>query len=330
MKKIIYFAGRKDEQEFIDKYAKEFELNVSVVKEDLSPETVEMAKGYDGVIVITSATVNKYVLNQLKSYGIDYISSRSIGYNSIDIVEAKKLGMKVSNSTYSPYSVSEYTILYSIMLLRNLPKIFRKMEKRDFSLKDVRGKELRNQIVGVIGAGKIGKATIEGFLGMGVKEIYVFDRHKDGFLDKRVQYVELDELLQKSDIITIHLPLNDENYHFINGEKIEKMKENVIILNTARGELIDTNAIIDALEKNRIGGVALDVLEGENGHYYSDNSKNEKIFENYEKLRKFENIFLTPHTSFFTAEAVHDMVYTAMFNMKMFLEGKEAPNNIIK
>lgn len=326
--KVTMFSVRKDELGYIEKYKKEFPYELVTVKESLTMKNIEKAQGCTGVIVIGDSQIDREVLTQLKSYGVKYISSRSIGYNNIDIESAKELGMLVSNAAYSPYSVSEYTIFYSIMLLRKLPTIFKKMECDDFSLKDVIGKELWTQTVGVIGTGKIGRATINGFLGMGCKVI-AYDIYPNEELKNRVEYVELDELLKRADIITTHLPLTKESYHLINSENISKMKDGVIIINTARGELVDTQAVIDGIESGKIGGAAFDVLDKEVEVFRYKNRESVE-YKQYQKLRSFENVIITPHISFYTEKAVNDMVYSAMLNIDCYLKGENAPNNLIK
>lgn len=326
--KVTMFSVRKDEIDFIEKYKKEFPYEVSIVKESLTLKSVDKAKGSTGVIIIADSQIDREVLTQLKNYGVKFISSRSIGYDNIDIESAKEFGMLVSNSNYSPYSVSEYTIFYSIMLLRKLPTIFRKMEQEDFSLRDVIGKELWTQTIGVIGTGKIGKAAINGFLGMGCK-VLAYDIYPSEELKNKVEYVELDELFERSDIITTHLPLTKESYHIINSKNISKMKDGVIIINTARGELVDTQAILDGLESGKIGGAAFDVLDNE-GEIYRYKNRDSIEYNQYKKLRSYENVILTPHMSFYTEKAVNDMVYSAMSNMDCYLKEEKAPNNLIK
>lgn len=326
--RVAIYSVREDEMPYITKYEKSFSYEITIIRENLNRKTVEKSAGCEGVIVIGDSQVDKEVINRLAELKVKYIASRSIGYNNIDLNRAKELNFLVSNATYSPYSVSEYTIFYSIMLLRNLPKIFKRMEEDNYTLKGLIGKELWAQTIGVIGTGKIGKAAIRGFLGMGCKVI-AYDMYPDESLKDRVEYVEFDELLKRADIITTHLPLTNESYHIINRESIAKMKEGAILINTARGELVDTEAVLEGLESGKLGGVALDVLENEE-EIFKKHNKESREYTLYKKLKELPNVILTPHISFYTEQAVHDMVYSAMYNMDCFIKGIQAPNSLIK
>lgn len=327
--KIAIYAAREDEKNYIEKYSQKFGFELSVFHFDLKSETVESSKGHIGVIVIGSSNINREVLNKLKEYGIKFISSRSIGFNNIDIDYAEKIGIKVSNALYSPNSVSEYVVMYSIMLSRNIPTIFEKMENNDFSLKGVIGRELKNQTFGIIGTGRIGSTLAKNLKGL-VKEIIAYDIYENKSITDIVKYVSFDEILEKSDIISLHLPLTKENYHIINSENICKMKDNVIIINTARGELIDTKAILNGIKSKKIGGVAFDVLENEKNIFNNKADKENSDFIIYKKLSEFSNVIITPHTAFYTEEAVHDMVYSSFLNMHSYITTGTAPNNLTK
>lgn len=323
--KILAFAVRKDELLAFDRYSRQFNLDISLVEKSLSPESVSLAQGYDMVTFLGNCIVNEFVLNQLKSYGIKYIASRSTGYNNIDLKIAKKLGISVSNSTYSPYSVSEFALMSTMMMLRNLPKTIKHIEKNNFSLNGLIGKELRNQKIGVIGTGKIGKIVYNSFKCLGA-QVMAYDIFKS---DENINYVSLNELFKESDVITLHVPLTDENKHIINKNSIEQMKNGVIIVNTARGELINLNDLIDGLKNQKISGAALDTFEKELGIVHKDCSANGFDNNELKELLSLENVLITSHQAFYTDQAVSDMVESALTNLSQFEKTGTSSNNLI-
>ncbi|MGL5903839.1 MAG: NAD(P)-dependent oxidoreductase, partial [Cetobacterium sp.] len=292
--KILAFAVREDEKLAFEKFKTEYNLDVDYVAQNLNIETVHLAKNYDSVTFIGNCDVNSAVLETLNSFKIQYIASRSTGYNNIDLKKAKELGMKVSNSTYSPYSVAEYTVMLAFMMLRNIPETLSNAQKYNFSLKGLIGKEIRNCTIGVIGAGKIGKIVINHFKALGAK-VLAYDLYKN---DSSINYVSLDEIYQNCDIISLHSPLTLENKHLIDDESMSKMKDGIILINTARGELIENGALLKYLKNGKIGAVALDTIEGENGILHKDWSSSE--FQNtlFKELLSFKNVCITPHGAF--------------------------------
>src|SRR5690606_19347573 len=211
------------------------------------------------------SAVSASVLLALKRAGVKYISTRSIGCNHIDTTAAKRMGITVGNVTYSPDSVADYTMMLMLMAVRNTKSIVRSVEKHDFRLDSVRGKVLSDMTVGVVGTGHIGKAVIERLRGFGCK-VLAYSRSRS----IETNYVPFEELLQNSDIVTLHVLHNADSRHIISHEQIKRMKQGAFIINTGRGPLIDTDALVKALENGKLGGAALDVLEGEEEFFYSD------------------------------------------------------------
>ena len=194
-----------------------------------------------------------------------YISTRSIGYNHIDVEYAQSVGIVVENVAYSPDSVADYTLMLMLMTVRGAKSIIRRTDVHDYRLNDVCGKELRDLTVGVIGTGRIGAAVMGRLRGFGCRVI-AYDSHPRS----AAEYVPLDELLRQSDIVTLHTPLSADTHHLLNHRRIERMRQGAFIINTGRGSLLDTEALVSALESGRLGGAALDVLEGEEGIFYAD------------------------------------------------------------
>jgi D-specific alpha-keto acid dehydrogenase len=219
------------------------------------------------------------------------------------------MGIAVGNAAYSPGSVADYTVMLMLMALRNAKSIVRAAENHDFRLDTVRGKELRDMTVGVLGTGHIGKAVIERLRGFGC-HVLAHSRTEEA----AVPYVPLNELLQKSDILTIHVPLDTDTYHLIGREQINAMKQGAFLINTARGALVDTGALIKALENGTLGGAALDVLEGEEGLFYFDCTQKPIDNQFLLRLQKMPNVIITPHTAYYTGRALYDTVEKTLLN----------------
>lgn len=324
--KVIAFAARKDEEQFFYKYAEKFNMDITLVRKNLSLENVHMAEGYNGVAFIGSCDMGRKVLEKLNSFGIKYAASRSIGFDNIDLSAAKELGIKVSNSSYSPYSVAEFAVMAALMLLRNIPVTLKKISDNEFTLKGLMGRELRNQTVGIIGTGRIGKLTAELFKNFGTKVIAydIFQNQKD------IDYVSLKTLFKESDIISLHMPLGKENRHIISQESLNLMKDNVIIINTARGELVNTNDLIESVKNGKIGGVFLDTIENENAVFENKNKEEVGANSMIKELNSLKNVIVTPHQAFYSDQAVSDMVESALTNLDEFERTGDSRNNLIK
>lgn len=325
--KVIAFGVRKDEEDYFRVFSKKYNIDIELVNSYLGENNVALAKGYDGIIFIGKCDLNKEVLKKIYSYNIKYIASRSIGYDNVDINFCKEIGIKVSNSHYSPDSVAEYPIMYGIMLLRNIPLALKNSENNNFSIKGLIGRELSTVTVGIIGTGRIGENVAKKFNALGSKVI-AYDIFQKESLKNILNYVSIDELFHNSDIISIHAPITKDSYHLINDNSIKKMKDNVIIINTARGEFIDNSSLIKNLENKKIGGLAIDVFEGEIGITHEDLLDKNISIKFLEDLKKFQNVIVTPHLAFYTETAVSDMIEKAIINIKSFIEIGDAPSSI--
>jgi D-specific alpha-keto acid dehydrogenase len=219
------------------------------------------------------------------------------------------MGIAVGNVEYSPDSVADYTLMLMLMAIRNAKSIVSRTEKHDFRLEPVRGRELREMTVGVLGTGHIGQAVIERLRGFGC-HVLAHDRN----IVRATEFVSLNELLQRSDILTIHVPLNAETYHMIGDEQIRRMKQGAVLINTARGALVDTDALIKALENGRLGGAALDVLEREEGIFYFDRTQKPIDNQFLLRLQKLPNVIISPHTAYHTGRALRNTVEKTLLN----------------
>jgi D-specific alpha-keto acid dehydrogenase len=240
---------------------------------------------------------------------VKYLSTRSVGYNHIDVRRAKSLGMSVENVAYSPDSVADYTLMLMIMAVRGAKSTISRAQVHDYRLNDVGGKELRDMTVGVVGTGRIGAAVIERLWGFGC-QVLAYDLCPQS----GAEYVPLDELLQRSDVVTLHTPLTAATHHLLDGRRIEQMRPGSFIINAGRGALLDTEALLPALERGHLGGAALDVLEGEEGIFYSDHREHPVESPLLSRLQQLPNVIITPHTAYYTEHALRDIVENTIIN----------------
>ena len=321
MKIAVYNYREFDEGAYFEKFSKIY--NVEIVRIDDAPDlqNANLAKGCFGVSVITTA-ITKDIIQIWSHLGIKHISTRTVGYDHIDLESAKDLGMTVSNVTYSTASVANYTVMLILMALRKMKMVMRRAVGFDYSLENSIGMELENKTVGVVGTGAIGQKVIQNLSGFGCKIIAT-----DPFIKKEVtkyaQYVSLEKLIKESDIITFHVPALEDTYHIVRQETIDQMKDGVILVNTARGSVINTTDLIKNLENGKIGACALDVIENELGLYYQDYKY--QVIGNHELsiLRDMPNVLLTPHLAFYTEQAVSDMVENSIASIVASFNGEE-------
>ncbi|GAY73133.1 D-2-hydroxyacid dehydrogenase [Lentilactobacillus kosonis] len=325
--KIIAYGIRDDEKPYLDKWSDENpDVEVISTSQLLDESTVELASGADGVVAYQQKPYTNEVLDKLGSFGIKFLSLRNVGFDNVDAEAAKRNGIKVSNvPAYSPEAIAELTVTQLMRLLRKTNIFDRKQINGDLTWAPDIADELNQMTVGVIATGRIGRAVIKIYEGFGAKVI-AYDVFHNPELEKRGIYVDtLDELFAKSDVISLHAPATKDNEHMLNAETFAKMKDGVYVLNPARGSLIDTDALIKALDSNKVGGAAVDVYEDEVGIFNTDFGSFENIpDERLKNLMKRENVLVTPHIAFYTKRAVKNMVYFAMDANKSLIETGES------
>lgn len=313
----VYGCGR-DEAALFREMGPRFGVLPTITDAAVSEVNVGLASGSRCISVDHKTRVTDATLLALSRAGIEYISTRSIGCNHINVGCAESVGIRVENVAYSPDSVADYTLMLMLMLVRDARSTISRAELHDFRLNDVRGKELRDMTVGVVGTGRIGTAVIRRLRGFGCR-VVAHDRHPKSPVD----HVPLDELVEGSDIVTLHTPLNAETWHLLNRRRIASMKRGALVVNTGRGSLVDTEALLAALESGDLGGAALDVLEGEEGVFYSDCSRRRLDGQLLPRLQRLPNVLITPHTAFYTEHALRDMVENTIVNCLRFQERKQ-------
>jgi D-lactate dehydrogenase len=282
-----------------------------------SMDNLIYAKDYDVVDIITTV-IDKAMIDKWKSLGVKCIATRTIGYDHIDSEYARSVGMGVVNISYSPASVADYTVMMMLMGCRKIRYIMQRADIQDFSLKGKLGMELHNATVGIVGTGRIGKTVINELSGFGCK-IYAYDIYESDEVKETAQYISLDEIYEKCDIISLHAPATEDNYHMIDKSAIDKMKKGVMIINCARGSLIDTQALIDGIDSGKIGFAGLDVIEHESGLYYFNRMGEPLNNPQLAVLKSYSNVLVTPHTAFYTDEAVANMVENSIICAKKFI-----------
>ena len=327
MKLFVYSYREFDEAEFFQKFAEKYQVELGICHDAPTMENAYLAEGYPYVSIITTK-IDEELMNRFHALGVKMISTRTIGYDHIDLEAARKCGISVGNVTYSPECVADYTVMLMLMSIRKMKRIMQREEINDFSLPGIQGKEMPNFTVGVLGTGRIGRAVIRDISGFGCK-IYAYDQYENDEVKKYAQYASLDEIYEKCDMITLHMPLTEANMHLIDAEAIQKMQDGVVLINTARGGLIDTKALIDGLESCKIGAAGLDVIEDEFGMYYFDRKSDILSKRDLYILRGFPNVIVTPHMAFYTDQAVSDMVKHSIESCMLHEAGKEDPCRVI-
>lgn len=308
--RIVVYSMMDMEKSCYSVLEKKYGVELILTKEAPSMDNVKLACNADAVCVLTTP-ITSDLIDAFYKAGIRYIVTRTIGYDHIDIMRAKEIGMGVGHSSYSPDNVAEYAVMLMLMSSRNIKTILNSYNNQDFSLRNVQGSLLRDLNIGIIGTGKIGTQVAKMLQGFGCK-ILAYDTYHNENLRDLLTYVSLEELCTQSDIISLHLPAMDENFHMVNKDFIHSMKDGATIVNTGRGTLIDTNALIDGLENGKLGGAALDVIEDETIYYYKDFKNVVVPHRNMAILRAMPNVILTPHTAFYTKQSIAEIATNAI------------------
>ena len=314
--RITVYGCARDEAALFDVLAPRFGVRATVTEAALTEDNVDLALGDRCVSVGHQTPVTNPVLRALGRAGVRYLSTRSIGTNHIDVTYADRVGIRVEGVTYSADSVADYTLMLMLMAVRHAKPVFCRADGQDYRLHGVRGRELRDLTVGVVGVGRIGTAVVGRLRGFGCRVLTHDDRPQAAPGD-----VPLDELLQRSDIVTLHTPLTADTHHLLDRRRIDRMRPGAVVVNTGRGALLDTEALVSALESGALGGAALDVLEGEEGVFYADHRNVPLDHALLPRLQAMPNVLISPHTAFSTDHAVADLVESSLVGCLRFESG---------
>lgn len=324
--KIYLYGIREDEKEYLTEWDNAHpDVTIDYTDKILTEDTADLAKGSDGVVMVQTQPYQRAALKKLHDFGISKISVRNVGLDGFDFKDLRDFGFSLTNvPVYSPNAIAEHTTGLILRLLRRVPEFDKKFANADFRWFPTIGEEINGKTVGIIGTGHIGSVVGRIMMAMGAKVI-AYDIVPNPALENLGIYVDtLDELLEKSDIITIHTPLAKKDYHMIDADAFAKMKDGVIFINAARGGLVDTDALIKALDSGKVGGAGLDVLESENDVFQKkfDSIKDVKDPQ-FQALINRDNVIITPHTAFYTTTAVHNMIFDSLNDNLKMLSGEK-------
>ena len=327
--RIAFFDAKPYDKESFDRINKDFNYKITYFKGHLSLETAPLTLGFQAVCVFVHDVVDKEVIKILERNEVKLIAVRAAGYNNIDLKSLFKKIPVVRVPAYSPYAVAELAVTLMLTLNRKVHKAYFRTRDNNFTLNGLLGFDMRGKTVGIIGTGKIGKVAIKILNGFGMRVLAY-----DVFPDKEFQklggfkYVDLDVLYRESDIISLHCPLTKETYRLINKASIAKMKTGVMIINTGRGMLIDSKALIVGLKTGKVGFAGLDVYEEESDYFFEDFSNKIITDDVLARLLSFNNVMVTSHQGFFTQEALSSIAATTLTNVRDFFEGHKLSNAI--
>lgn len=327
--KILFYGAKDYDQQFFDKLAPQYPgVSIKFIEANIYEETASLAKGYDGICAFVNGDLGAPVVEELNRQGVRLILMRCAGYNNVDLDTAAKYGIKVLRVPgYSPEAVAEHAIALVLTANRHTHKAYIKCRENNFALNGLMGVNLYQKTAGIVGTGKIGLAMARICRGFGMKVI-AYDLFPNKELDF-LEYVSLDELFRRSDLISLHCPLTEETHHLINEESIAKMKDGVILVNTSRGGLIRTDDLIAGIRDHKFFAVGLDVYEEETDFVYEDMSERILQSSTIQRLLSFPNVAMTSHQGFFTEEALTNIAETTLQNAVAFRDGKELKNEVL-
>lgn len=303
---MVYNLREFDERPYFDQYAEKYGIRIVSTAESPTLENADLAKGCRFVNVITTP-IQRPLLERFHALGVRYLVTRTIGYDHIDTKAAQELGIQIANTPYGPDGVAEYTILLMLMCIRKMRSIQHRFEGQDYTLKGLLGRELSDMTVGVIGTGRIGTRLIQMLTGFGCR-VLAYSPHPNETAAQHATYCSLETLLRDSDLITLHAPATDATWHMLDASAFSSMKDGVVLINTARGALMDTDALLANLQTGKIGALGLDVLENESALFYYD--RREELLPNQDLylLKSYPNVVITHHMAFYTQQCVETMV----------------------
>lgn len=323
--RALVFSCHDFEQPFLTSAAQTFGVDLQFTSVTLSPETAALAHGYEMVSLFANDNANREALISLHRQGTRFLSLRCAGFNHVQLDTARELGLQVARvPEYSPYSVAEHTVGLLLTLNRKLHRAWARVREQNFSLNGLLGFDLHGKTIGIIGLGKIGLAFARIMLGFGCRVLVYDPQVNNEATSMGIHYVSLDQLLRESKVISLHCPLTPETQYIINQESLAKTQRGVFILNTGRGALIDSKALIQYIKSGHIGAVGLDVYEQESGIFFADRSGDILTDDLLARLMSFPNVFITGHQGFFTQEALENIANTAISNIVAY--SKSQPN----
>lgn len=326
--KIAVFSTCQYDEEYLSRFNTGHELSFFTVP--LTEDTAKLAEGFDGICVFVNDSINAAVLNRLHANGLKLIALRCAGFNNVDIATATQLGIPVLRvPAYSPEAVAEHAMALILTLNRKTHKAYNRVREGNFSLERLMGFNLHGRKVAVIGTGNIGAAFCRILAGFGCR-ISAYDLYpSEALKETGVQYGNLEETLADADVVALHCPLTEQTNHLINAESLKLFKHGAMLINTSRGGLVDTKAVIEALKTGQLGALGLDVYEQEGKLFFQDRSEDVIQDDLITRLISFPNVLITSHQGFFTKEAMEQIARTTFGNLDAFTRAEELVNRVM-
>ncbi|MCR5218460.1 2-hydroxyacid dehydrogenase [Treponema sp.] len=328
--KIAFYDTHSYDKKSFEETNKDFNFDIAFHEFKLNENTVVTAQGYEAVCVFVNDVVNAQVIQSLKNYGVKLIALRCAGFNNVDLKAAAEAGIKVVRvPAYSPYAVAEHGIALLMSLTRHIPQAYLRTKTANFNIEGLTGRDLHGLTAGVLGTGKIGRIMAELLQAFGMKLI-VYDPfpNEEWAKSREATYVSLDELFKQSDVLSLHCPLTEETKHIVNHDRMKMMKHDAVIINTGRGALIDSKALVHALKHQHIGGIGMDVYEEESKYFFNDWSTDIMTDDVLARLLTFPNVIITGHQAFLTTNALKNISETTLENIRDFNNGSPLVNEI--
>jgi D-lactate dehydrogenase len=328
--KVLIYSAREFEIPYLQR-ANANRHNLTFINDSLTSKTAIKAVGYDAISIFSADEACFLTIEKLKDFGVKYITLRSVGYDNVNIRAAARLGIKVANvPSYSPYAIAEHAVALLLAINRKLIESSRRVSQFNFNLNDLVGYDLNKKTVGIIGTGKIGSVMSKIMYGFGCKLLgYDIEPNDDLVNTYNMEYTSLVNLCANADIISLHVPLNADTHYLINEDIISEMKKGVVIINTARGAVINTSHIIDGIKSKKIGALGIDVYENEKGVFFKDHSLDIPYDdEMLIKLKAFPNVIITGHHAFLTEEALTNIAETTFYNLNCWEQNINTENEL--
>ncbi len=327
--RFAFFDAKPYDKPSFEKFGAEYGVAFKYFETKLNEDTADLARGFDGVCVFVNDVVNAAVIDKLRGLGVKVVALRCAGFNNVDMKYAFGRIHVLRVPAYSPYAVAEHAIAMLLTSVRRIHKAYMRTRDFNFSLAGMTGFDLHGKTVGVIGTGRIGRVFIDICRGFGMK-VLAYDKYpaEDVADGENVRYTALDELFEKSDIISLHCPLTDDTYHVIGSDALERCKKGVVIINTSRGALVDAEALLGAIKSRKVGAACLDVYEEESELFFEDFSGHIIDDDILARLISMPNVIVSSHQAFLTEEALSNIAETTVKNIVGFFKDQQCPNEL--
>ena len=328
--KLAVYSTKQYDKKYLQQVNESYQYDLEYFDFLLTEKTAKTAHGCDGVCIFVNDDGSRPVLEELKKQGVKFIALRCAGFNNVDLDAAKELGLRVVRvPAYSPEAVAEHAVGMMMTLNRRIHRAYQRTRDANFSLEGLTGFTMHGKTAGVIGTGKIGIAALRILKGFGMRLLASDPYPSAAALELGVEYVDLPTLFANADVITLHCPLMEDNYHLLNRDSFAQMKDGVMIINTSRGGLIDSQAAIEALKTKKIGALGMDVYENERDLFFEDKSNDVIQDDIFRRLSACHNVLFTGHQAFLTAEALISISETTLENLRQLENDGQSPNALV-